>query len=233
MNKLKLLSLAALPLLVACGEEPSAPAVVEASPAPATPERFPVQSVETPAAVPAALAEAVVSSNAKPKPKPVPKVAVEKEPPEDPVLELEWDSLVPADFRPEALMERFNIDALEDDDPRAEEVMAEMEELWANAPVVAALDGSRVKLPGFVVPLEGDGQRVTDFLLVPYFGACIHSPPPPANQTVYVVAEQGARVREMFDTVWVTGRLRAQRTDSELGDAGYRLEAQRVEPYDG
>ncbi len=151
----------------------------------------------------------------------------------DPVLELEWDALIPPDFLPEKLMERYNIDDLADDDPRAEALMSEMEEQWRNAPAVEALDDSRVKLPGFVVPLESDGDGVTDFLLVPYFGACIHVPPPPANQIVYVESRgPEAKVRAEFDTVWVTGRLRVERTEASMGAAGYRLAASLVEPYE-
>ena len=55
-----------------------------------------------------------------------------------------------------------------------------------DAPVVKALDGQSVSLPGFVVPLEGDSELITEFLLVPYFGACIHVPPPPPNQPIWI-----------------------------------------------
>jgi len=69
--------------------------------------------------------------------------------------------------------------------------------------------------------------------LVPYYGACIHVPPPPANQTVYVNAEPGRGTRpKLFDVVWVTGTLRVERVESELAAAGYALEAIKVEPYD-
>ena len=151
----------------------------------------------------------------------------------DPLLELEWDALIPADYLPENLLEQYNVDEMSDDDPRTEELMEKLEAMWRNAPAVEALAGSRVKLPGFVVPLESDGEKITDFLLVPYFGACIHVPPPPANQIVYVESRgEDAKVRQEFDTVWVIGRLRIERTASEMGEAGYRLEASSVEPYE-
>jgi hypothetical protein len=73
-----------------------------------------------------------------------------------------------------------------------------------------------------------------EFLLVPYYGACIHVPPPPANQTVHVVTAKGGEYHGgLFDTVWVSGTLKTQSPSSELGEAGYRLEAVRVEPYEG
>jgi hypothetical protein len=111
--------------------------------------------------------------------------------------------------------------------------MAKLRALWAEAPVVDALDGLTVRLPGFVVPLETDATEISEFLLVPYFGACIHVPPPPANQTVHVVTADGAPYRgELFDTVWVEGRMRVEHFSDELGDAGYRLEDASVSFYE-
>jgi len=70
---------------------------------------------------------------------------------------------------------------------------------------------------------------VTDFLLVPFVGACIHVPPPPANQIIYVKIEQGFDVQGTFDPVWVTGTLKVAPTFTGLADAGYSLEAEKVE----
>ncbi|WP_245232488.1 DUF3299 domain-containing protein [Thiorhodococcus minor] len=72
------------------------------------------------------------------------------------------------------------------------------------------------------------------FLLVPYFGACIHTPPPPASQTVYVVMPAGEPYQGgLFDTVWVTGTIHALTDRSALAAAGYRIDAERVTPYEG
>ena len=153
------------------------------------------------------------------------------------VEEIDWDRLIPVEWQPETLLEDFDLDTLdemEDDDPRAVELMDKLMALWADAPVVEELDGLRVRLPGFVVPLELDAQKMSEFLLVPYYGACIHVPPPPANQTIHVVAPEGREyVGELFDTVWVTGTLRVIRSSSELADAGYRIDLTEIEPYDG
>jgi len=149
------------------------------------------------------------------------------------VQELDWDSLIPADWRPEELLNSYNADNLEDDDPRALELMDKLQDLWNQAPVVPELDGALVRLPGFVVPLETDGEKVSAFLLVPYYGACIHVPPPPANQTVYVITEKGKETRqELFDTVWVSGMLQVRHTSSDVGDSGYTLYAEQVAPYE-
>lgn len=147
-------------------------------------------------------------------------------------IELEWDALIPADWRLDKLMEEYDADNLSDEDPRAKELMEKIKTFWKEAPVVHDYDGKLVKLPGFVVPLETDAKTIQEFLLVPYYGACIHTPPPPANQTVYVVTDEGHAYKgELFDTVWVTGTLRVDKLSSELGDAGYRIEARVVEPY--
>jgi hypothetical protein len=151
--------------------------------------------------------------------------------------EIDWDRLIPVEWQPETLLEGFDLDALDemdDDDPRAMELMDKLMALWAEAPIVEELDGRRVRLPGFVVPLELDERRMTEFLLVPYYGACIHVPPPPANQTIHVVAPEGREyIGELFDTVWVTGTLRVIRTSSDLAEAGYRIDVTEIEPYDG
>jgi hypothetical protein len=95
-----------------------------------------------------------------------------------------------------------------------------------------ALDGKRIKVPGFVVPLErsADG-RISDFLLVPYFGACIHLPPPPPNQVVYVRMRAGTGMRSIDDALWVTGTLRTALHRSDLGAAVYTLDGEKLEPY--
>lgn len=153
------------------------------------------------------------------------------------VTELDWDALVPGEWHPEQLLDGLSgdgvsLDQIGDEDPRADAIMDEITALWKQAPVVDALDGQRVKLPGFVVPLAFDQYELSAFLLVPYFGACIHVPPPPANQIVYVVLPEGKHYRGgVFDTVWVTGDLRIERFSSAMGDAGYRLDALAIGPY--
>jgi hypothetical protein len=152
----------------------------------------------------------------------------------EPAQELEWDDMIPADYRPDKIMAQFgDISELNDNDPRAQKILDELEKAWSAAPVVESLDGKRVKLPGFVVPLEGDGKKLSEFLLVPYYGACIHVPPPPANQTVYVkVPKADAKIRHAFDTVWVTGILSAKPFSNDLATAGYQMQAEEVIPYE-
>ncbi|WHR50330.1 DUF3299 domain-containing protein [Vibrio furnissii] len=94
------------------------------------------------------------------------------------------------------------------------------------------LNGSTVKIPGFVIPLEGDENTVTEFLLVPYFGACIHVPPPPPNQIIYVKFPKGAPVQELWDVVYVIGTLKTQSVSLELAETGYVIEGQEIAEYD-
>lgn len=145
---------------------------------------------------------------------------------------LGWDDLIPQGYRPMDILAKYNLTDLKDDDPRANDILREIQAAFKTAPLVEKLNGKLVRLPGYVVPLEGDGKKVSEFLLVPYYGACIHVPPPPANQTVFVsTGKKKAAIRGLFDTVWVTGRIDAERTSSELAEAGYLLRAVKVEPY--
>src|SRR5690606_10754613 len=118
-------------------------------------------------------------------------------------------------------------------DLRAIEFFERMEKIWDEAPMVESLHGKRVKLPGYAIPLEGDGDTVTSFLLVPYFGACIHVPPPPRNQTVLVTmqGDRKANIDYAFFTVWVTGEMRVEHNETDLALTGYTLVAEQVEPY--
>lgn len=96
--------------------------------------------------------------------------------------------------------------------------------------VVAELNGKRVSLGGYVVPLDFEATSIKEFLLVPFVGACIHVPPPPANQIVYVKSAEGFEVTGSFDAVRVTGTIRTETAFTGLADAGYSLEAEVVEP---
>jgi hypothetical protein len=107
--------------------------------------------------------------------------------------------------------------------------------------VVEELDGKHVRMPGYLLPLEVDGTRVTEFFLVPYVGACIHVPPPPPNQIVHVKLDANVsyQSKKLFEPVWVTGVVSTVATVKELylvdGSAdihtGYSMKANRVEPY--
>lgn len=147
-------------------------------------------------------------------------------------VEIAWEALIPKDWDPSKRFRGRDVSNLDDSDPRSAELLRELREEWDNAPTVAALNGRAVRLPGYLVPLESQGGALQEFLLVPYFGACIHSPPPPANQIVHVRAARPVKGLRSMDAVWVAGVLRTERRDSgEMGVSGYRLDAQSVQKY--
>lgn len=97
---------------------------------------------------------------------------------------------------------------------------------------VEELDGQRVRLGGYILPFDFfSGGRVTRFLLVPYVGACIHVPPPPPNQLVYVETSQPIEVAGLWDPVFAEGIIRVQRQDTDLAAVAYTLELDSITPY--
>ena len=96
-----------------------------------------------------------------------------------------------------------------------------------------SLEGATVRLPGFIVPLEpvkSDGAP-NEFLLVPYFGSCIHVPPPPPNQIVYVRTGKRSGIESIYDAYWITGKLHLQTKTTRLGATAYELSADKIEVY--
>jgi uncharacterized protein len=147
--------------------------------------------------------------------------------------QLSWDDLLPESERlaPPAPSQR--IQPLFDDESGPAAVQE------GSAQVNGTLDGLTVKLPGFMVPIrftalpgKEDGGYVSEFLLVPYFGACIHMPPPPPNQIVHVKMAPPRQMQSMYDPVWVTGKLSTRRVNSDLADAAYSIVGEKIEKYE-
>jgi hypothetical protein len=141
--------------------------------------------------------------------------------------ELSWDDLLPESERFTPPPNSQRIQPLFDDEsgPAAAQD--------GSAQINRKLDGLTIRLPGFIVPLAVDREsRVSEFLLVPYFGACIHVPPPPPNQIVYVKMGEPMRLQSMYDPVWVIGKLSAQGVSSQLADAAYSIAGVRTERYE-
>jgi hypothetical protein len=116
--------------------------------------------------------------------------------------------------------------------------IAEQNRLRAQS-VNAALDGQTVRIPGYLLPLEFSGKEITEFLLVPWVGACIHTPPPPPNQIVHVRSDKPVANVALFAPIWVTGLMSTAASKKSLYlvdgesniDIGYSLRASNVEPY--
>jgi uncharacterized protein len=96
------------------------------------------------------------------------------------------------------------------------------------------LNGVTVRVPGFMVPLEDTETRVTEFILVPYFGACIHVPPPPPNQMAHVLMSRNQAVDvNLWDPIWIVGTLKIENVESPYGVVGYQVTGERILPYEG
>ena len=148
---------------------------------------------------------------------------------------LQWEDLVAvADGRgleagsvPRGIVQHDDIDGLYTGTPLAG--LLGRADAASTAALRHDLHGSRVELAGYLLPLAFEGFAVTEFLLVPFVGACIHVPPPPANQIVLVDHAPGIEVRGLFEPVRVAGRLTAEPVSVDLAEVGYRIDAERVE----
>ena len=142
------------------------------------------------------------------------------------VLDLDWKQLLPVG-------ERKHYSALPP--PPVHDYRGEAGPPAVQVPDFKAnksLDGATVRLPGFIIPLDARRDGVVDeFLLVPYFGACIHVPPPPPNQLVYVRMARRTTLQSPYDAYWITGKLHLQTTTTHLGSAAYALRAEKIELY--
>ena len=147
--------------------------------------------------------------------------------------EVEWDELMPEGWRKKVILELTRMrryGSLTDGDPRADEAYARLKKTWDAAPPTKTYIGKPIRIAGYVVPLDAERMQSSEFLLVPYFGACVHSPPPPANQIILIKPPQGSRFRTM-DAIWVEGILTEGKTSSEVGTSTYVLTADKIMLY--
>ena len=142
-----------------------------------------------------------------------------------------WDSLLPEGWSVEKIMESLNLNALSDNDPKAREALKKLREMWDKAPANAKLNNKRVSIAGFVVPLDGEREKTREFLLVPYFGACIHAPAPPANQVIHVVVGKTASAIKLAPAALISGTIRVVHSDTKLAVTSYEMTVDKVEPY--
>ena len=98
--------------------------------------------------------------------------------------------------------------------------------------VIDDLDGQLVRIPGFIVPLEfNDDQTITQFFLVPFFGACIHVPPPPPNQIIFVNYPQGFQLEALYTPFWISGVLKTSLQQNDMATSAYAMDMQEFEIY--
>ena len=142
-----------------------------------------------------------------------------------------WDDLLPKDWDPMAGFKANDLAKLDDADPRATEALEKMRLAWDAAPANPSMNGQNIRIPGFIVSLDGGPNELREFLLVPYFGACIHVPPPPANQIIHVMPAKPVKGVKNMEAVWVSGQLSLGLSDTTMGNSSYRMHAVSVTPY--
>ena len=92
-------------------------------------------------------------------------------------------------------------------------------------------DGAYIKMPGYIIPIDLSTDGVKSFVLVPYVGACIHTPPPPPNQLVFVTTDTPWPSDDLWEAVWVTGHIQHEIQSTEVAETGYVLKADAMEVY--
>jgi uncharacterized protein len=145
-----------------------------------------------------------------------------------------WPALLPAGWNTQAVLDALHLDHIEDGNAEADEAMRKVRALLDDAPPNRDVDNRRLRLWGYMVPLKLEQRDVIEFLLVPYFGACLHAPAPPANQVVHVTpAVPVSPAVRGTSAVWVAGTLKVVRSDFDMGAACYRMTGADVKPYTG
>ena len=151
------------------------------------------------------------------------------------LLTLGWNDLVAEGYDAQAIIAKYQskVQVTLEGSEEERELYKLMDAEFNQAPPNLKLSGKTVKIPGFVSPLDQNDGMVGDFLLVPYFGSCIHSPPPPVNQTVLVNPQEGKGISlsKIRRPVWVVGEMKVERNTTDLAEAAYRIENARIEPY--
>jgi len=150
------------------------------------------------------------------------------------VKTITWDDLLPIHWANEIKLQMAAVGRLGflvDGSEQANEAMQQLRKKWDNAPIDPTHINSAIRIAGYVVSLDANRKQISEFLLVPYFGACIHLPPPPANQIILVRLKKPTSKLASMDTVWVQGTLREARVDTGLAVTGYTLEGSISEPY--
>ncbi len=155
------------------------------------------------------------------------------------VITLEWTDLLPPEDlkKMEALPEITHeggegvgsaINKMNANDPSNQA----WSEVLESVNVRKALDGKKVRLPGFIVPIEyDDEQNITSFFLVPYFGACIHVPPPPPNQIIFVSGAKGLKADMIYNPFWIEGTISTTTMSHDLANSAYSLKATSISEY--
>lgn len=147
---------------------------------------------------------------------------------------IDWIDLLPMKVNREALMEHYADLIIQRLDPAADpslqaNIMAE----FAQAPTNPDLEHNTIRLAGYMLVLASHEDRITEFLLVPYSGAGLHQPAPPANQMILVRVqpEQTLLTSQEYESVWVEGQLQIQSNTTASAPVNYLIDPAQVRLY--
>ena len=148
----------------------------------------------------------------------LPRAALAKTP-----TEITWDDLIPPGVPYSEIVAAGEMDETNDIwQPVFDENATKLNPVW---------DGAYIKMPGYIIPIDQSTDGVNSFVLVPYVGACLHTPPPPANQLVFVTTNKPWPSDNLWDAVWVTGQMQHELQSTEVAETGYLLKAEEMETY--
>ncbi|MDX1678190.1 DUF3299 domain-containing protein [Arsukibacterium sp.] len=154
------------------------------------------------------------------------------------VKTIEWTDLMPEEdlaalqAMPEVQHDYSQPSPFDDNYNGDDPVAGQWQQILQSAKVKEEFNNTKVRIPGFIVPLEFDDQQnVTSFFLVPYFGACIHVPPPPPNQIIFVSGAKNLKADMIYSPFWISGTLTTTPMSHDLANAAYSLKADSVEEY--
>ena len=158
--------------------------------------------------------------------------------------EIDWTELMPAEDLSALLNRPAFLDDIADgsaqdsldsfqqrqlEDEQAQQYQAAL----SSTRVIQGFDGKAIRIPGFIVPLEqNEDKEVTRFFIVPYFGACLHMPPPPPNQILYVESEQGITLENLYDPYWFEGVVSIEQKVDAMGTSAYSLSLDNYALYE-
>ncbi len=154
------------------------------------------------------------------------------------VKTIEWTDLMPEEDlqlllqMPEVQHDYSQPSPFDDNYQGDDPVAGQWQQILQSAKVRPEFNNAKVRIPGFIVPLEfDDKQNVTSFFLVPYFGACIHVPPPPPNQIIYMHGAKNLKADMIYSPFWISGTLKTETMTHDLGQAAYSMAVDKVEEY--
>ncbi|MDP5136962.1 DUF3299 domain-containing protein [Rheinheimera baltica] len=154
------------------------------------------------------------------------------------VTTIEWTDLMPEEDlkalqqMPEVQHDYSQPSPFDDNYQGDDPVAQQWQQILNSAKVVEKYNNTKVRVPGFIVPLEFDSeQNVTSFFLVPYFGACIHVPPPPPNQIIFVSGAKNLKADMIYSPFWISGTLTTEVMTHDLGQSAYSIKADTIEEY--